>query len=256
MIIDSHIHLERGKDPFESTKTLLHEMELAGVDRACLMPRVGSGSRYYGTEELEETLEFTQRIVDQNNGKFYPLIWLNPTHPFSFLEPFLEKAVLNGPFNGVKLSIQMNATDRRNDQLFSFLQEHDIPLLYHSWYKTVDKHLYESDPSDIAKMAERYPKLRVMLAHVTGGRIRGSVDILPHPNLYYDTSGSQPEDGYLQNALDLLGADRILFGSDFPGRDIAVQRARIDSIDLTPEQKEKILWRNAVRFFEGEENNA
>jgi predicted TIM-barrel fold metal-dependent hydrolase len=128
---------------------------------------------------------------------------------------------------------------------------HGIPVLIHCWYKTVQKYENESDPSNIANLAAKFPDLKIIMAHITGCGFRGIQDIAPYPNVYVDTSGSQPEDGIMQYGLDLLGADRILFGSDFPGRDPATQLGRIYSLDMSEEDRNKILGGNSVRLFGG-----
>ena len=251
MVIDSHLHLEIDGDHDQAVRSLCHELDLVGIDRCCLMPRVWRTGAFMSTDDLVEIAGRVSRIVADVPGRFYPLIWLNPILPHSFIERYVHEHVLDGPFAGVKLSVQMNATDPRLEPMFELLSEHDVPVLFHSWYKTVDRILFESTPADIAQLARAFPRMRILLAHITGARIRGIDDVAPFPNLYFDTSGSQPEDGYLRHAVDTLGAERVLFGSDYPGRDIAVQLARIDSIDLTETERQAILWRNAVRFYEG-----
>ena len=54
---------------------------------------------------------------------------------------------------------------------------------------------------------------------------------------------------FLEYAIDELGADRILFGSDFDIRDIATQLGRIYSVDMDDKTREKILSGNALKFF-------
>jgi predicted TIM-barrel fold metal-dependent hydrolase len=98
-------------------------------------------------------------------------------------------------------------------------------------------------------MARKHPSLRILMAHLTGAKLRGIQDIKALPNVYLDTSGSQPEDGYLERAIEELGADRVLFGSDYPIRAFSTQLARIDSVSMSQEDREKVLYRNALRFF-------
>ena len=50
--------------------------------------------------------------------------------------------------------------------------------------------------------------------------------------------------GVLEYAVQQIGPDRILFGSDFSINDPGSVIARIDNALITPEQKKKILWRN------------
>ena len=76
-----------------------------------------------------------------------------------------------------------------------------------------------------------------------------------HANVLYDTSGGQPTAGVLEDAVRLLGAQRVVFGSDgiFPGegRDIAVARACVDGANITRRERELILSENALRILEG-----
>ena len=42
------------------------------------------------------------------------------------------------------------------------------------------------------------------------------------------------------------GEERVIYGSDYPGRDYAPQVGRVEGANLPQEVKEKILWRNAA----------
>jgi predicted TIM-barrel fold metal-dependent hydrolase len=69
--------------------------------------------------------------------------------------------------------------------------------------------------------------------------------VASHPNCYLDTSGyGHDRVGVLEYAVEKIGPDRILFGSDFTINDPATVIARIDNAAITSEQREKILWRN------------
>jgi uncharacterized protein len=61
----------------------------------------------------------------------------------------------------------------------------------------------------------------------------------------------ESDDAMLTQEIALLGADQILFSSDFPhgeGRENAA-RGILDRTDLTAEQKRKILYDNPVKLF-------
>lgn len=252
VIIDSHCHANIFKRQSWSDEigVLLSEMQRAGVGRACLMP----WSRYPGylhpnKEDMIEQGRTLTEIAACYPDTFYPMYMISPTLSTSFLIDAIGEYVLNGPIAGLKFHVAMPVGDKRLDPLYAFIEKHDIPVLYHSWYKTADRCEFESTPADIAVMAGNFPGIRIINAHLTGSRIRGIYDIQPYPNIYMDTSASQPEDGYLQTAIDELGADRILFGSDYCARAYSTQLARIDSIALTPEEREKIMCNNALQFF-------
>ncbi len=257
MIIDSHIHFDlEVKNKEQAIEGLLHEFQLTGIDKSCIMPVIGNtenGLRYFyaSKEDITECTDAACDVLNKYPGKFYHMVYMNSILPIDFLKEFVKKYILNGPVTGIKLTIQMKASDPRLEPFLSVLEENDVPLLFHCWDKTVEKFRYESDPRDIVCMAKKFPSLRVLVAHVTGCRFKGIQDIRKYPNLLMDTSGSQPEDGFIEYALNNLGPDRVLYGSDYPGRDIATQLARVYSIDMDQETREKILFKNAVRFFEG-----
>lgn len=253
-VFDAHLHVTlRDASTADSLiQGLLGHLRRAGIDRSCLMANsasIGSGRLLPSQDDQQAQCVLLDRIGMEHDGVLYPLLWLNPALPTDFLLGLIERHIVRGSCIGVKLSIQANARDPRVAALADYLQERDIPVLFHCWHKTVERYAYESDPDDLADLAGRYPRLRILAAHLTGCRIRGIATFRSFSNIWVDTSGSQPEDGYLQTALNILGADRLLFGSDHPGRDLSVQLARIDSVQLAADAREKILYRNALAFY-------
>ena len=60
--------------------------------------------------------------------------------------------------------------------------------------------------------------------------------------------------GYLspQTARQIIrryGADRVLFGTDHPLHDVTDEVQRVLALELTPEEYDRILWRNAVQVY-------
>jgi predicted TIM-barrel fold metal-dependent hydrolase len=253
MIIDSHTHLTfRQSESLDSElQRLIGAMERTHVDKACIMLRMEEQERHFfwTEDDIVNSADAMAEAVVKYPDKFYTLLWMHPVLSKEFNIKIVEKYMVNGPLDGVKLSIQMNARDKRLEPLADYLQAYNIPVLFHSWYKTVNKYQYESDPADIADLAARFPKLRILIAHVTGCKKRGVQDIKKHENVLIDTSGSQPEDGYLEYAINHLGEDRVVFGSDYPGREIATQLGRIYSLDMSASTREKIFYKNAISFF-------
>ena len=47
--------------------------------------------------------------------------------------------------------------------------------------------------------------------------------------------------------MDLIGEDRVMYGSDIPFHDPAVEIARICAAGLTRDQLEKVFYTNAKR---------
>jgi predicted TIM-barrel fold metal-dependent hydrolase len=145
----------------------------------------------------------------------------------------------------IKQGIEVNARDARIDPIAGAAAELDVPILFHAWYKMVEKYPEESDGSDIAHLARRHPHTRFIMAHLTGVGRRGVQDVADLPNVSVDTCGGWYDTEMVEYAVRYLGADRVLYGSDFPGRDYAPQVGRVEGARLSDTDRERILWRNA-----------
>lgn len=252
MIIDSHLHLcftrEQRWEPL--VQQTLYHMQMMGIEKTCLMSHPQfAGNIFPNQADMTFQADMLVEMANAYPDIFLPLLFINPSLPSDFTLKLMEKYILNGPIIGAKFHISMIADDERYEPIYNFLEHHDIPLLFHSWYKSTERTTFESTPADVARMARKHPNLRILMAHLTGAKLRGVQDIKMLPNVYLDTSGSQPEEGYLEYALKELGPDRVLYGSDYPIRAFSTQLARIDSVAMSQEDRDKVLFRNALQFF-------
>jgi predicted TIM-barrel fold metal-dependent hydrolase len=110
-------------------------------------------------------------------------------------------------------------------------------------------HLH-TEGDEMQYIAEQFPAATLVFAHFGDDKeyahIFRRIDLVAaHPNCYLDTSGyGHDRVGVLEYAVQKIGGDRILFGSDFTINDPGSVIARIDNARITEEQREKILWRN------------
>lgn len=79
-----------------------------------------------------------------------------------------------------------------------------------------------SDPDNLktlARLCEKYPRCQVILPHIARSfnfrTARGLKNLANFPNIWVDTSAITEAEG-IRIALDVLGPQRILFGSDYP----------------------------------------
>lgn len=99
---------------------------------------------------------------------------------------------------------------------------------------------------------DRRPEATLIMAHLFGAGQRGLADIAPWSSVLADCCGGEPEAGRMERAVDALGADRIVFGSDAPGRSFATQLAKVLGARISEEAKRLILWGNAARLLPAE----
>lgn len=123
----------------------------------------------------------------------------------------------------------------------------------------------------LSRAVRGYPEMKFVVCHLLapqigdGELLKESLGKLALPNVWFDLAAlclnSRPEEfpyptarGYVKDAVDIAGADRLLWGSDMPS---AMTRDSyqhfIDFIALHPDlnagEKEKILSTNAEHLF-------
>lgn len=170
---------------------------------------------------------------------------LNPVLGERAVRKEVDRCVARG-FRGIKLEIANNARDACMRPVMEAAERHGVVVLQHAWSMTnIRQRSFHTDPEDAALLAQRFPNVRIIMAHLTGCGVRGVLAVKSCDNLVVDTSGAAPEEGIVEYAVEQLGADRVLYGSDVPVRDFAVALARITGARLDAATKRKILRDNA-----------
>jgi uncharacterized protein len=107
-------------------------------------------------------------------------------------------------------------------------------------------------------LLKAFPDLTVVLGHMGFGDWETCVAIAADfPNAMFDCcfviNGTDPSpatsDEEAAAAFRKVGIDRVMFGSDYPWFDPALDAARIERIPLTDEEKRAVLYENAARIF-------
>jgi len=103
-------------------------------------------------------------------------------------------------------------------------------------------------PKAFATVYKNFPKLKIVAAHLGGWLVWNDVEryMIDLP-IFFDTAALReflPADEFLRLARK-HGTDRILFGTDSPWYDQGYDLAWLDAMDLTANEKEAILYKNA-----------
>ena len=153
---------------------------------------------------------------------------------------------------GVKLhpDFQLFAlNEERAFKLGEAINDADIPVLIHCG----DFRYNYSNPEQLIPFLERFPDMTVIGAHFAGWSMweDATKQLAGTPNLYVDLSSSlyalSPE-----TALDLIhayGADRVLWGTDYPMWDAVSEMDYFNKIDLTEKERSQILYENASKLL-------
>ena len=122
------------------------------------------------------------------------------------------------------------------------------------------------DPLTLSTVAAKFPKVPVIIPHFGAGFLRETLMAADQcPNIHLDTSSSNSWIKYhpgltleavFRQALEVVGPDRLIFGTDssfFPRgwqRQIfEQQKATLDAIGVPQESQEKIFSGNFERLF-------
>jgi len=150
---------------------------------------------------------------------------------------------------GIKLWVAVKCNDARTFPIAEEAVSLGVPILIHSYLRWEEILPGESKPTEIAELAARYPTLTIIMAHMAFRWKEGVDAVREHPNILVDTSGMDPELGSVEYAVKRLGARRVLFGSDAPGRDILCQIGRVIAADISEADRDAILHANSERLI-------
>lgn len=201
------------------------------------------------------------------NGKSFPDI--------NWLENEIKQGRIHGLGELTPQYLGMNPNDPKLEPYWSLAEEYDIPVAIHLGigppnaaypsspvtYKSPNFKVSAGNPLLLEDVLLKHKKLRVLAMHAGYPMLDEMIYILyAHPNVFVDTGVLQfaiPRKEYyryLKSLVDAGYSDRIIFGSDGgPGNGI---QAILDAEFLTEQQKQNILYHNAVTFLQlGLEDN-
>ena len=243
MLIDVHTHLW-GNCVEESKRGILSMCEMFGIDKALV-----SGLLHYqpDEEEIRFLNDCTAAFMREHPGQIEGYCYLNPRHKSSGDE--LRRRVEDDGMCGVKLWVATYCDDPLVDPIVEQAVRYDIPILVHTFHKAVDQLPFESLGTNLAALARRWPEGKFIMAHLGANCLRELRCVKDCANVWADFSGSISHGDDLEYAKRILGADRLLFGSDMPDLAFQTSYGQLLEAELTEEEREKIAAGNAVELF-------
>ena len=253
-IIDFHIHpptvlpqSDLSKFGFSCTADeMVTILRAAGISRAC-------GSVI--TRTLPEPLTF-DHIRDRNRSAlalrdkypdfFIPGIAVHPAFPeesCAEVEYMVKEKQVN--LIGELVSYSTGYGEyavKEMDDIWALICELDL---------TVSLHMYSIE--DTAALLKRFPQMKLVIAHTSGDETDYTQRlelVRQYPNTALDISGRGPLDwGLLRYGINIAGAEKILFGTDFPLRSPGMIVAGVFAEKLTDAERIAIFSGNAKRLL-------
>ena len=259
-IVDCHCHIYPEKIAARAVESIGRfydiPMGMDGTEEGLLRAGEAAGITHYlvfsvatTPRQVQSVNRFIAERVAANEGR---MTGLGTMHPESEDMAGDMEHLLSLGLKGVKLHPDIQGfclDDPRNREIYRLADEAGIPVLLH----TGDTRYDYSNPNRLIPMLEAYPNLLFIGAHFGGWSLWEDAPGLLHryPNLMVDCSSSlyqlTPEKA--AELIRIYGADRVLFGTDYPMWEPTEEIARFDAIPLTEEEKDLILWKNAERVF-------
>lgn len=234
LVVDAHMHIGEFRIfGASSTVAQLEEwMDECGIDRGIVF---APDNRMVAAEIAE-------------NPRFHALAWVNPHRDDHLTE--LEQLLDTEVFVGAKLHPLIDGfhpNDAIVQPIMRVLAERGRPALVHCG------HPIFSLPWSIEELAIDNPDVPVILGHMGHGNIvyiNAAIDVAARrPNVYLETSG-MPTMTRIPHAVERVGAEKVLFGSDAPLHHPLLEKEKIVMSGLEEEHLSQVLGGSAVELFE------
>jgi predicted TIM-barrel fold metal-dependent hydrolase len=236
-ICDAHVHLGRSgpwqpyMNPTIYVDKLISLFDKYNVEQAIVFPNPNVGDEYPKMNDYiaKSVKKYPKRLIG-----------------FGRVDPRREDAIKelirikNGlGLTGIKLHPMVECFRPDHpffEKFFNKTNALNLPILFHSGDGF-------SSPGLILKIAKKYPKLPIILAHLR----EASVNALKEcENVYVETSGTLPD--FIELSVD-IDENRVLFGSDIPYYRYPTQIAIVEAAEISQKSKRKIFYENFQKLF-------
>ncbi len=194
----------------------------------------------------------------ETDKRFENLIPFCSLHP---LTPNIKESLTelkNAGIKGIKHHpdyVGIEFDDERTDVLLSAASELEMPLVIHAGFDPVSPNKVHASPDAIIRVSEKFPKLKLVVAHLGGVLMWNEVyEKLCGRNIYFDTAFCCERVGLnLETAKKIFSKhphEKILFGSDAPWAKPLEILDFLNKLGLSDESMELILHKNSERLLE------
>ena len=259
-IIDAHAHIYPEKIAQKATDAIgtFYDIEMempAGTAERLIEDGQRAGVTRYVVHSVATTAhqvrsinEFIKREMDKF-PQFIGFMTLHQDLSEEQVESEIEWALNNG-FKGIKLhpDFQKFNIDDESVEKFYKYASNKLPILLHMG----DDRFDYSKPSRLVKIAKKYPSVNFIAAHFGGYRCWDEAQLYKGlNNIYFDTCSSLPfiSPEKAKEIIDMLGAEKFFFATDFPMWDAVGEIERFNKIKLSEKEREMIFSKNIKKLL-------
>ena len=247
-VIDTHTHMGPCAtgglhQAFEDVEGVIAMMDAAGIDAICTAPMV------FCKGYMEQANEYSAQLIERYPGRVYANLAVCPHDGVDAVKRVVDKYGKHKGFVAMKFLTIYHGSPLREEYQYAiaFAQEAGCPLTFHYWGSNM--------LPDVVKVLEKYPKLKLILAHQGGGTRDGTlktVEVMKQcDRLCIDTCGSLNNSIDIRELAQLAGEDRLVFGSDIHYMEPRYELGKIAFSGMPERVMKKIYAENYLRLLEG-----
>lgn len=254
-IWDIHCHLPsrqvRGRTLSEQIDSMLTIAGRVGIDRIGVFIKTDVATDHPSNDEI-------RRAFEEHRGRAFGFVWVSlvddPNHGLDKL----NRWVGDGPMVGLKLGGYSGHCNRPEyDPVFRRAVDLKAVIYVHTWIKLGGDPPYpgggnlpnEPYPWELVEVAARYPEYPFICGHTGGDWELGIAAIRHQKNVLAEIGGGYPRVGLVEMGVRELGAERVIYGSDVPGRSFATQLAKVHGACVPEKAKQLIFNDNLERLM-------
>ncbi|SHM58823.1 amidohydrolase family protein [Ruminococcus flavefaciens] len=248
MIIDSHLHLPVDYPDFASKReALLYELKKNGVDRGIVI----------ADSELESVIGSVRDCAELFEGSevISVIAGISPNFGFETQLDYCRELLESRKIVGLKVYTgheDFYCTDLCLAPIYDLAAEYDVPVLFHSGW---DNSHY-AVPELLKKLADSRPENVFVYCHCFYPKLKECFEVLSDcGNVYFDTSSVADDESLIPQIKPALEEamhhmpTRFVFGSDFGSCSQKVHLKLAESLDITVEERELFMHKNAERVY-------
>jgi predicted TIM-barrel fold metal-dependent hydrolase len=247
VIIDVHLHVDDVPAlgwKLEAAECV-RRLDEAGIERGVIMTIVDA------PEVNPDAIDLIAEACAAFPGRLEAFARVHPWYGEEALA-LLERAFALG-FKGLKLHPVTTIAHPAGEETLALIRAaaaHRAPTLFHCGDEPL------TTPLAIACAAEACPQATIVLGHMGGYfHVDEAIETAErYPNLLLESS-AMPYPGKVREAVERLGADRVLYASDGPACSPRIEVQKVRLAGLGPEEERLVLGENAQRMLDAVESS-
>jgi len=223
-----------------TVSALLERCRTAGIGRQVILPVAVRADRVHS---INEFILHQARLHDS----FIPFGTVHAA--MADVGPETE-ALLDRGIRGIKLHPDFSRFDLDDVRLFPMYEviRGRVPVIFHMGDKRYD----HSHPARLKRLLDLFPGLEVIAAHFGGySMYETAYELLYDTDCVMDISSSMMfmEEGVAEKYINIYGAERMAYGTDYPLWDPVEEVDAFLKLKLTDDQFDQIAHKTAERVL-------